>query len=148
YVDEAMAMLAEAKLSYVGSATIGENRPELCVPQDLAALVQSAPDTPLRELLKDFASNKQFRRDVYIKGANRTPGRDALKRLDEIVGGLVDPGRAQATVWPVPAGSATLGAAEIEAIVSALAGGPATIGDVRARAVEQGVPETSIGVIV
>src|SRR5690606_9819162 len=42
YVTEAMAMLAEAKLDYAGSASIAENRAMLSVPAELMPLVQGA----------------------------------------------------------------------------------------------------------
>ena len=55
YITDALDSFAEAKLTYVGSATIGENRLILCVPKDLIEMVQSVPDLALREL-PDFSS--------------------------------------------------------------------------------------------
>src|SRR5690606_31572250 len=68
YVTEAFRDFAEAKLTYVGSATIGENRDMFSVPKEMLPMVKAAPDLALREQLKDYAINKQFRRDVYVKG--------------------------------------------------------------------------------
>jgi hypothetical protein len=69
-------------LTYIGSATIGENRLDLCVPKGLHQLVRSAPDVALRELYKDYVLNKQFRRDIYLKGPIALSGREQRQRLD------------------------------------------------------------------
>lgn len=38
--------------------------------------VSAAPDVTMRELLKDYATNKQFRRDIYVKGPQLLPQRE------------------------------------------------------------------------
>ncbi len=131
YVTQAMAALGEAKLTYVASATIGENRAALCVPADAAAPVRAAPDVATRELLKDFAVNKQFRRDIYVKGPTRLYGRDAEARYGAVTLALVSPPPEPRGDWPVPAGTAKLRPELVEAILAALRQAPARIADIR-----------------
>jgi SAM-dependent methyltransferase len=84
YVTDAMNNFAEAKLTYVGSASLPENRIDLCVPQGLRPMVQAAPDVAMRELLKDYIVNKQFRRDVYVKGPQQLSQRDQRQRFNDL----------------------------------------------------------------
>jgi len=84
YITQAMASFAEAKLTYVGSASLIENQIDLCVPKDLQGIVRDAPDIGMRELLKDYIVNKQFRRDVYVKGPQQLSPRDQRQRFSEI----------------------------------------------------------------
>jgi SAM-dependent methyltransferase len=84
YVTRVMANFAEAKLTYVGSASLIENQIDLCVPKGLQEIVRNAPDAGMRELLKDYVVNKQFRRDIYIKGPQQLSQRDQRQRFAEI----------------------------------------------------------------
>jgi SAM-dependent methyltransferase len=63
------ARLAAAKLNYVASATLPENFDHYAVPQALAPLVAESGDPIMRETLRDYASNKRFRRDVFARGS-------------------------------------------------------------------------------
>jgi SAM-dependent methyltransferase len=63
--------LAEAKLDFLGSAQLLDNFPALSVPEKARALQQQAKDPAFRELIRDFAVNRQFRRDVFVKGRRR-----------------------------------------------------------------------------
>jgi len=85
YVTQAMKNLSECKLTYVGSASLLENRTDLCVPKDLLGVVRDAPDAGMRELLKDYIVNKQFRRDVYVKGPQQLSVRDQRQRISELI---------------------------------------------------------------
>jgi SAM-dependent methyltransferase len=82
YVTEAMKNLEEAKLTYVGSASLTENRIDLCVPKQLQDLVRAASDTGMRELLKDYTINKQFRRDLYIRGPQKLTNNEQRRRIN------------------------------------------------------------------
>jgi SAM-dependent methyltransferase len=85
YVTDAMNEFASAKATYVGSASIAENRTDLSAPRDLIPLIRNAPDIAMQELLKDYAINKQFRRDIYVKGPQRLNAREQRQRLGETV---------------------------------------------------------------
>jgi SAM-dependent methyltransferase len=85
YITDAMEDFSSAKATYIGSASIAENRPDLCVSKDLLPLVRSAPDIAMHELLKDYAINKQFRRDIYIKGPQRLNPREHRQQLGALM---------------------------------------------------------------
>ncbi len=67
FVTDVIAAMTGADISYLGSATLAENRLEFCGSPQLGALIKTAPDTPMRELLKDYAIGQAFRRDVYVR---------------------------------------------------------------------------------
>lgn len=85
YITDAMKDFATAKTTYVGSASIAENRVDLSAPRDLIPVIRNAPDVAMQELLKDYAINKQFRRDIYIKGPQRLNAREQRQKLGEMV---------------------------------------------------------------
>ncbi len=69
-----------ARLSYVGSATLTENMDGLSLTPELQALVSGMRDRGWAETIRDFVANKQFRRDIYMRGASAL-GAPALVRM-------------------------------------------------------------------
>lgn len=84
YINDTIDDFAVAKMVYVGSASLAENQIELCVPKPLHALVRGAPDASMREMLKDYAVNKQFRRDIFVKGPQLLTPHEQRQRLDAL----------------------------------------------------------------
>ncbi len=107
YITDTMTMLSEAKLAYVGSANVCENRLELAVPKDMQSLVAAAFDLALRELLKDYVVNKYFRRDVYVKGPLHLSPRKQQEQLDRMAFARTDMGNKVPETLALPAGQAT-----------------------------------------
>jgi SAM-dependent methyltransferase len=62
------ARLGAAKLNYVASASLADNLDHYAVPAALAPLVAESGDPIMRETLRDYASNKRFRRDIFARG--------------------------------------------------------------------------------
>jgi hypothetical protein len=125
YVTDVINDFAEAKLTYVGSASLPENRLDLCIPKHLRSLVQEAPDTAMRELLKDYIVNKQFRRDIYVKGPQSLSPREQLARFRKT---LFAPGGADTSgmgKFQLPVGEITIKTADIQALMSRMIGQPA-----------------------
>ena len=60
--------MAEAKLSFVGPASYGEQLEFLLLPQNALALLAEIQEPVLRETIKDFLLNQQFRKDVFARG--------------------------------------------------------------------------------
>jgi SAM-dependent methyltransferase len=85
YITDVIKEFGSAKATYVGSASIAENRPDLSAPRDLIPLIRNAPDIGMQELLKDYAINKQFRRDIFVKGPQRLNAREQRQKLSEMV---------------------------------------------------------------
>lgn len=71
YVTDTIAEMTSAKLTYMGSATLVENLDTVFLPESLRQTSTSFGDVAFTELLKDFHSNKQFRRDIFVRGLNK-----------------------------------------------------------------------------
>lgn len=69
YHSDVVNDLDEAKLSYVGSATLLENIDPVNFSPEQQKTLADISDPGLRETIRDFMINQQFRRDVFIKGA-------------------------------------------------------------------------------
>ncbi|WP_369062386.1 class I SAM-dependent methyltransferase [Caulobacter sp. 73W] len=83
YVDEVARQMSGARLEYMASATLPENIDVAAVPPGLPALIgQVAPDDRVwQELLRDYANNKAFRRDIYGRGVNTVTSSEQLNRF-------------------------------------------------------------------
>jgi SAM-dependent methyltransferase len=68
HFSEVAALLGAAKLSYVGSATLAENLDAIAVPAAMRQRIANEADPVFRETLRDAASNKDFRRDIFGRG--------------------------------------------------------------------------------
>jgi SAM-dependent methyltransferase len=148
FVTDAIAALGEAKLTYVGSANVAENRLVFAVPKDLAELVASAADPALAELLKDYAVNKQFRRDVYVKGAQQLRPRDAQAQFDAIAFArhrVPDPLPER---WRIPTGQAKPSGTTVDLILSRLQTGPATGAELMQLGVEAKIPGAEVPMVL
>lgn len=88
YFRDVVATLEPLGLSYCGSAHLGNNVDTLQVKSEFRAAVDHARDVVERETLKDFVTNRQFRPDIFCRGARRS---DRAALLDRV-----------ATMWVVP----------------------------------------------
>jgi hypothetical protein len=129
YVTEAIANFAEAKLTYIGSANLLENRLDLSVPRDLLPLVRDAPDDAMRELLKDYIVNKQFRRDLYIKGPQKIALREKRQRFNDTPFARTLMSSNVPKKFQLPIGEATPRKDSLEAIMGTLGGDVRTGGE-------------------
>jgi SAM-dependent methyltransferase len=68
YATDVAAEMANAKLDFVGSATLIENHEDLVLVDEARKIVAAEQDPMLGMLLKDFLCNQRFRRDVYVRG--------------------------------------------------------------------------------
>jgi SAM-dependent methyltransferase len=126
---DVVADFADAKLEWVGTATLLENFRELMLTEEQRAIQDRFDDPVMRELVKDMTVTRGFRHDVFMRGACRLDraARDAaLGRV--VLAPLFNPG---AFVFEVdlPAGRADLGESFYAPIVNALADGPRSIAE-------------------
>jgi SAM-dependent methyltransferase len=63
--------LAEAKLSFACSANVIDNIPALAEPEAAGPLLAEIGDPILRQTTLDYFVNRQFRRDIFVKGPRR-----------------------------------------------------------------------------
>lgn len=62
---------AQAGLTFIGSATLGDNLDFLNFSRMERQLLAEIDNPVVKETVKDFSVNQQFRRDVFIKGRNK-----------------------------------------------------------------------------
>ncbi|MGQ3281079.1 MAG: class I SAM-dependent methyltransferase, partial [Shinella sp.] len=119
--------LADAKLSFVGTANLFENYPDLSMTGEQRGLIDGLPAT-YAETARDFFLARSFRRDIYMRG----PRPIAPRRLEERLAArklcLVVPPSAVTLAIKVPVGEATLNEAFYGPALAALAETPMTIG--------------------
>ncbi|MFG1462653.1 class I SAM-dependent methyltransferase [Xanthobacter sp. DSM 24535] len=122
-------LLAEAKLTYVGAATLTENFPDLAFNPAQREILAGVPAGPLRESVKDYLVNRPFRRDIYVRGARRMPDAVRDARLRDFGLALSVPLADTKTALDVPAGKAQLEARFYQPVFEALAARPHTLGE-------------------
>lgn len=74
--------LAEAKLSFAASANILENLPAISVSAAGRKVLNEIKDPVLRETVRDYFVNQQFRRDIFVKGPREISPYNLTKRID------------------------------------------------------------------
>ncbi len=131
--------LAEAKLSYVGSARLYENFPDLAMNEAQRTAAARFDDPLLFELIKDVSGGPALRHDVYVRGARRLGENERNRILSGLTLVLTRPPGRFAYEIEVAAGKATLNRESYEPMVEALAAAPRTIAGLLAlREREQG----------
>ena len=81
HVADVAEMFGQAKLTFLGSATIAENIDGVSVPAEMREMVAQAADPIWKETLRDIAGNKQFRRDLYARGVTNLNNHETLRQL-------------------------------------------------------------------
>lgn len=69
YHSDVARELAAARLSFVGSAHLLDHVDAVNLTADQQAILGEAADPVLRETLRDYMVNQQFRRDIFARGA-------------------------------------------------------------------------------
>ncbi len=121
--------LAEAGLTYVGSATLPDNHPPLILDQNAAQKVSEVKSERLRQLTRDFATNQRFRRDVFVRASKSTfsPERN-LKSLDRLMIGCLGDLTGLTPQAVVPRGRLNFQPEFIDDLRTLLENGPVSVG--------------------
>jgi hypothetical protein len=129
YSIDVMDDMAQAGASYIGSATLADNHPTLLVEESATDALRSLPSPRQQHLALDFATNRRFRRDVFIRNdAARSPEEAARAINDAVIGSVGDP-RLLSTRIKVPRGHITFQPDFIETLKGLLRHGSVTLGD-------------------
>jgi len=107
WFSEVAARLAEAKLTHVASATLPENFDLYAVPQELRPLVKEIDDPVLREMARDLAGNKWFRRDLFARGTAAPTPAERRNLLSSLAFALAVPRRRVRLKFTCPLGELT-----------------------------------------
>lgn len=116
--------MATIGLSLAGSATLADNHDPLVVQDDAAQAVRQLASPRQRQLAMDFAANRRFRRDVFVRasGADDDGG---FRAAQTIIGAT---GEIDAQIH-VPRGTIGFRGEFIDDLRTLMARGPRTIGD-------------------
>ncbi|MBB4145848.1 class I SAM-dependent methyltransferase [Rhizobium rhizoryzae] len=71
YVADMARWLGPAKVSFASSAHLPDSVDTINLTPEQQALLKDIPDPILRETVRDYCVNQQFRRDLWVKGARR-----------------------------------------------------------------------------
>ena len=83
------ALLSEAKLSFAASAHLPDHVNAINLNAEAQKLMAGIESPTLRQTVRDYMVNQQFRRDIFIKGARRLTALEKARRLRAISFALV-----------------------------------------------------------
>jgi SAM-dependent methyltransferase len=83
HFSEMLGSLESAKVGYACSADYLDQLDSINFTQDQLKLLNSVPDLMLRQSIRDFMMNTQFRKDYWIKGVRRQPYYDQLEAIKD-----------------------------------------------------------------
>lgn len=126
YHADVVREVEEAKLNYVGTATVIDTLDAFNVTPAQTALLAKIADPVARETARDYATCQQFRRDLFVKGALPLSRNEAEAQLGRTRFALTR-SRAEIELNIMGAlGAKALSKAITDPIVDALAQGPKT----------------------
>lgn len=123
YFTDLVRELGDAKLTYVGSAHLTDHVDAVNLSAEQIQLLGETPDPNQRELIRDFMTNQQFRRDIFVRGPLRLSIAEQLEQLYQMRFALAQlPADTPRTVAGLT-GEATLQAEIYDPIITALGNG-------------------------
>jgi SAM-dependent methyltransferase len=131
YSSDVADEMANAKLNFVGSATLAENHLELLGGDDLQAKVKAQPTARLRQLFQDLAQNQRFRRDVFVRGHAQLNRAGIVRNMDSQVFGALRNLTPVTNVAKVARGEVKFDEKAFPALKESLQQGTWSIGDLR-----------------
>jgi SAM-dependent methyltransferase len=123
--------LSETKTQYIGTATLVENIDAVAVQDGVVPVLANVRDSAARETIRDLASAKSFRRDLWRKGGERLGAQEQLNLLDGM--SLVWSGKvAEADItFAGPIGAVTGQVEFYRPMLDRITEGPTTFGQLR-----------------
>ncbi|WP_116135446.1 class I SAM-dependent methyltransferase [Trinickia diaoshuihuensis] len=126
--------MARAGLAYAGSATLADNHPALLLDRQAAEAIAALPNTRLRHLAEDFAVNRRFRRDVFVRGVRTSRSQaEALQFLEDMPVGCTTRVEQIETRATIPRGVLSFQQEFIADLRSLMRQGSMRIGEIVAR---------------
>lgn len=127
YVNELHERCNQHKLSYAGTATFTETFRKF-LPDTVKQAIANERSTIVRELMVDLATYKAFRRDLFCRGVVSLSRADQQERLRAIHVGLQEAPAIENYTFATSYGNVSGRTEPFQAIESALADGPKSIG--------------------
>lgn len=143
YSVDVMEEMQEAGVSYLGSATLPDNHVPLTLGPRAVDAIAVLPTARQRELAMDFAVNRQFRRDVFVRGP-RAGGSPDPELLNRVVLGCPDDPATLATSIQVPRGRISFHPGFIGSLRRVMQRGSAPLGQVAAELEERSTQRNEV----
>ncbi|QYY84544.1 class I SAM-dependent methyltransferase [Pseudomonas sp. B21-041] len=121
YFADMVDALAPAKLDYVTTAVPMDSVDALNLSAEGLAFLDGIEHPVMREQARDYFVNQAFRRDLYVRGANRLSATERRSRMLNTRFVLMQPTENVASSVTGPAGAATLQAEIYRPLLNALA---------------------------
>ncbi len=129
YFSQVAKELGAAKLSFAGSAHIGDHLDSVALPAKSNQMIEGIADPVLRETVRDYMLNQQFRRDIFLKGSTPLAPTRRQTLLRNFRFALTSPKEEVPLEVTFPIGKCKLVPDIYQPIIDTLAKGPATLGD-------------------
>jgi len=127
YHTEVAAELRGAKLDYATTVEVFEHLDYFNLSAEQQALLQETGNSDHREVMRDFITNRQFRRDLYIKGRLPLDASERMARLMATRFVLTTPDDDIQRNVLTPLGKLALTSDVFDPLIAALARGPRTL---------------------
>jgi len=116
--------LGEARLTFAAAASFSDDMVGLAAPRPMQGQIEAETDPVWRETLLDYANNRRFRRDIFVRGPNALAALERDRLLRGVRLALIQPREQVGFKFNIPMGSLA-GDPEVYGIVAdALARGP------------------------
>lgn len=127
YFREVAQELSAAKLTFVGSAHLTDHIDAVNLTAEQIELLADVPDPMIRETLRDFMTNQEFRRDLFVRGPLHLGGMEQLEQLRDMRFTLSQAASDMPRTIIGMNGEASLEPAICDPIIHALSDGPMTL---------------------
>lgn len=129
---EVAEAMAETKTTYIGSATLMENLDGVAVPEGVLPVLNTTNNVAIRETIRDLATAKTFRRDLWRKGGEPLLLREHLTALDALTFAWTGKPTDGDITFIGPLGTVTGQPEFYRPVMEALRKGPISLADMRA----------------
>ncbi|WP_244216309.1 class I SAM-dependent methyltransferase [Phytopseudomonas daroniae] len=134
-------LVAQAGVSYLGSADPYENQDALSIPGGVQPLLTTLPSPAMQEMVKDLARGQHQRKDIYQRGARSLSPQEHLEHLDCIRFQLLPAApRSGGVRFSTPIGVIEGPAAVFDPLLQVLAKGAASFSELRQQPAFTGEP--------
>lgn len=144
YHADVVADMQGAKLDYVGSATLPDNIVEMSAPRDLVRSIGEIGDRVWKETLMDYAGSKIFRRDLFLRGAERLTPLELDGALADLRFVVTVPPEAARLKFKTPLGELSGAEAVYRPILEACAEAPRSLADLGALGGKKPLPRRAL----
>lgn len=144
YHAEVAGELAAARLSFAASSNLSDDVVAFVAPEGLRAQIEAETDPIRRETLMDYASDRQFRRDIFIRGRNELGAAERQARLHGVRFALQRPIDQVPSEIRVPGGQLKTDPQICGPVVVALVESPKTFAELAALPALAAIGETAL----